>query len=265
MSKAENNTTPVELSDTAISRVAVKAPPFWDSDAELWFHMLESQFFISGIKDELTKFHIVIASLDAKILSCCRDLVHSVPNEKAYSVLKSRILEYFAKSEQSKLNLLLHDLTLGDKKPSQLLNEMLALSGSSFAEEVLKNLWFQRLPNNMQQILSACKDSLKDLAVIADKVNEISGCSTVLASVNTEISASNIETLRAEISSLKLEVQRLSRTRDRNTRSYRSKSRSGNRSLSRDGRLKYGRLCWYHKTFAKKAQKCVSPCQWQEN
>lgn len=262
--EGEKNSNETELSDTTISRVAVKAPPFWDSDAELWFHMLESQFFISGIKDELTKFHIVIASLDAKILSCCRDLVHSVPNEKAYSVLKSRILEYFAKSEQSKLNLLLHDLILGDKKPSQLLNEMLALAGSSFNEEVLKNLWFQRLPNNIQQILSACKDSLKDLAVIADKINEVSGCNTMLANVSSDTSTSNIETLRAEISSLKLEVQRLSRTQNKNISSYRNRSRSRNRSLSRD-KLKHGRLCWYHKTFAGKAQKCVSPCQWQEN
>lgn len=262
MSKSENSE--IEVSDTGISRVAVKAPPFWDSDAELWFNMLESQFYISAIKDELTKFHIVIASLDAKILSCCRDLVHSVPRENAYSILKSRILEYFAKSEHSKLNLLLHDLTLGDKKPSQLLNEMQALAGSSFSDEILRTLWLQRLPNNMQQILSACKDSLKDLAIIADKINEVSSCTTVVSGVNDVISTSNIETLRAEISSLRLEVQRLTRNQSRSTRNTRSKSCSRNRSLSRD-KLKHGRLCWYHRIFASRAQKCIAPCQWKEN
>lgn len=259
-----NNSAEIEVSDTAVSRVAVKAPPFWDSDADLWFHMLESQFFTAGIKDELTKFHIVVASLDAKILSCCRDLVQTVPTEKPYAVLKARILEHFAKSENSKLNLLLHDLTLGDKKPSQLLNEMLALAGSSFSDDVLKNLWLQRLPSNMQQILSACKDCLKDLAVIADRVNEVSGCNTVVASVKDENSESCIETLRTEISALRLEVQRLSRTRNRNNRSYRSNSRSVNRRFS-NSKLMQGKLCWYHKTFSERAKKCISPCQWQEN
>lgn len=251
------------LGNTEISRVAFKAPIFWDSDPELWFQQVESQFFIAGIKEDSTKFHSIVASLDVKILNCCRDLIRSPPKENAYSALKTRVLEYFAQSENSRLKLLLHDLTLGDKKPSQLLNDMQSLANNSMSDEVLRTLWLQRLPNQMQLILSACKDSLKDLAIIADKINEVSGCVSVAASL-TDSADLSIKSLHSEISSLKLEVQRLARSRDRQNSRNRRRSRSQNRrSFSKN--LQQGKLCWYHKRFADKASKCISPCQWSEN
>ncbi|GFW54360.1 transposon Ty3-I Gag-Pol polyprotein [Trichonephila clavipes] len=100
--------------ESQLSRIAFKAPPFWESDPELWFFQVESQFLLAGISNDSTKFHAVIAALNSNILSCIRDLVKNPPKESAYSPP----LQYFSQSDASRLNLLLHDLQLGDKRPS---------------------------------------------------------------------------------------------------------------------------------------------------
>lgn len=42
------------------------------------------------------------------------------------------------------------------------------LAGNGLSEDGLKSLWLQRLPSNGQVVLSASKDGLADLAVMAE-------------------------------------------------------------------------------------------------
>lgn len=65
------------------------------------------------------------------------------------------------------------DITLGDMKPSQLLNEMRRLGDTAVPSEILKTLWLQRLPPHVQSILATSWDSLENLAVMADKITDI--------------------------------------------------------------------------------------------
>ncbi|GBN75781.1 hypothetical protein AVEN_271827-1 [Araneus ventricosus] len=128
-----------------IARVAFKPPPLWRNNVELWFSQIESQFLISGISQEETKFHHVIAILEEDILSCVSDLVRCKPNDNPYTQLKNRLTQ-LADSESVRLRHLLSDMQLGDKKPSQLLHEMQDLSLGKIEGSVLRMLWFQRLP-----------------------------------------------------------------------------------------------------------------------
>ena len=52
---------------------------------------------------------------------------------------------------------------------------MQILAENKISEEVLKQLWLQRLPIHMYQILSISKDKLSDLSQIADTICEVSG------------------------------------------------------------------------------------------
>ncbi|GBO33825.1 hypothetical protein AVEN_203371-1 [Araneus ventricosus] len=58
---------------------------------------------------------------------------------------------------------------------------MKSLASYKISAQLLRTLWLQRLPIQMQQILSACKNELSDLASIAGKVHEVSGFSEVNA------------------------------------------------------------------------------------
>ncbi|GBN84286.1 hypothetical protein AVEN_36067-1 [Araneus ventricosus] len=126
-----------------IARVAFKPPPLWRNNVELWFSQRESQFLISGISQEETKFHHVVAVLEEDILSCVSDLIRCRPNDNPYTQLKNRLIAQLADSESVRLRNLLSDMQLGDKKPSRLLHEMQDLSLGKIEESVMRMLWFQ--------------------------------------------------------------------------------------------------------------------------
>ncbi|GBL77730.1 hypothetical protein AVEN_152946-1 [Araneus ventricosus] len=158
--------------DSQLSRIAFKAPVFWEHDAELWFFQVESQFAIAGISNDSTKFHAVVAALNSNVLSCVRDIVRNPALENAYIALKDRVLQHSAQSSSARLNLLLKDLQFGDKRPSYLLSEMRNLAPAKMEDDILQTLWLQRLPANPQQILSVCKASLDELAQIGNQSNQ---------------------------------------------------------------------------------------------
>lgn len=247
-----------------VCRLAFKAPVFWNDDPALWFAHVESQFVVAGISVDSTKFHAVVAALDCKVLKCVRDIIVKPPPEKAYEVLKERVLNFYERSEGSKLSLLLNDLHLGDQRPSQLLCEMESLNGGRLNETALRALWMQRLPLNVQQILSVCTDEnlvLSKLAKIADRVCESARADPGVSRVED---VSSVDSLRADIVELKNAFKNLSsevgsrdfRERKNSGKFFRPRSRSGSRS--RD-------LCWYHNRFGERAVKCVPPCKWQGN
>ncbi|GBO22350.1 Transposon Ty3-I Gag-Pol polyprotein [Araneus ventricosus] len=190
-----------------IARVAFKPPPLWRNNVELWFSQIESQFLISGISQEETKFHHVVAILEEDILSYVSDLVICRPNANPYTQLKNRLISQLADSESVSLRNLLSDTQLGDKKPSRLLHEMQDLSLGKIEESVMRMLWFQRLPITTQQILSASTDKLASLALTADKIAEVSGVRTCLNSV--EVESARLNGLEAQISELTSTVQQV--------------------------------------------------------
>ncbi|GBO30590.1 Retrovirus-related Pol polyprotein from transposon 297, partial [Araneus ventricosus] len=240
-----------------IARVAFKPPPLWRNNVELWFSQIKSQFLISGISQEETKFHHVVAVLEEDVLSYVSDLVGCKPNDNPYTQLKNRLITQLADSESVRLRNLLSDMQLGDKKPSQLLHEMQDLSMGKIEESVMRMLWFQRLPITTQQILSASTDKLASLALAADKIAEVSGVGTCVNSV--EVESARLNRLEAQISELTFAVQQIQSNykRFRNAsphRRYRTRFSSRNSSF-----------CWYHSKFGKKAHKCVAPCDFSEN
>lgn len=253
--------------DTAyatVSRVAFKAPIFWENDPELWFYQVESQFVMADIKVDSTKFHAVIAALSSNVLSCIRDLIKSPPPTDAYKALKDRVLQHFARSDSSRLNLLLKDLQLGDKRPSFLLNEMRTLAPEKLDDEILQSLWLQRLPSNLQQILAVCKVPLDELAKIADKAHEVSGSSSAIAAVESR--DSELQTIKEELAELKSLIKKLSINQSPSRGRNFSRGRSGNRYRSKSGPKTASKdFCWYHQRFGNKATKCVKPCTWTEN
>ncbi|GBN95159.1 hypothetical protein AVEN_64429-1 [Araneus ventricosus] len=192
---------------------------------------------------------MVVAALDSKILSYVSDIVRNPPADSKYDALKTRILNHFSQSQGTKLLVLLKDLQLGDKKPSQWLQEMRNLAAEKVSEDVLRTIWMQRLPTSMQQILSVSNGNLDGLSLIADKVNEISHFDTVVNSVASDNSV--IQSFRDKISELR---KRISLPRFRQSSSVKhehSKSRVRSVSNSRKPQLK--RVCWYHRRFAQKA------------
>lgn len=276
MSNEQNSGTSASgVNETAeqlsISRVAVKPPPFWRNRPDLWFKQLESNFLLSNITKDSTKYHYVVAALDCDILEQVSTIITSPPEQDKYAAIKEALIRVFAVSEEQNLRKLLTEVELGDRKPSQLLRQMSDLAGGKVGSDLLKSLWLQRLPEFVRAILAVSKDDLHQLAAMADRIIEVQQSPGVIGAVSNPQIIRNqvtcddppvasdlrhlISSLTNQVTELRLEVEQLRRP-TRNRSSFRTRSRSNSRSASNER----ASLCWYHEQFGRRATKCRSPC-----
>ncbi|CAB0032711.1 unnamed protein product [Trichogramma brassicae] len=119
----------------AIHRVAVKFPAFWSDRPSLWFTQADSQFVLSDIT--------------SKRLSA---------------------------SEEQRVRQLISEEELSDRKPSQFLRHLHSLAANTILQDnLLQQLWLQRLPSHVRAILASQAElALDKLADLADKIVEVS-------------------------------------------------------------------------------------------
>ncbi|XP_039303210.1 uncharacterized protein LOC120357244 [Solenopsis invicta] len=111
---------------------------------------MEAQFLTANITVDDMKYNYVIQCLDEACLAEVSDIVLNPPATDKYHALKDRLIKSFADSAEKKLRRLLNEIDLGDRRPSQLFRQMRDLAQSGVSEEVLKSLWLQRLPQQVQ-------------------------------------------------------------------------------------------------------------------
>ncbi|GBL84738.1 hypothetical protein AVEN_38240-1 [Araneus ventricosus] len=195
-------------SSTDVSAVAIKTPAFWSDKPELRFAQLESQFALGNISVDSTKFYYVIAALNSDDLTCVSDLVLNPPQTDSYNSLKTRLIAQNADSESVRLKKLLSGMELGDKKPSTLLYAMKSLASDGISPELLKSLWMQRLPIQIQQILSVSGDNLQALSKMADIIFEISK-DDLVASVSDNFQSPDVNKFENRLAAIENRLSRL--------------------------------------------------------
>jgi ElaB/YqjD/DUF883 family membrane-anchored ribosome-binding protein len=241
---------------------ALKIPPFWPQDPEVWFATVEAQFSIKKITSDRTKFDYLVGALQPEVATEVRDILLNPPGTDKYGGLKTAIINRTTASQQKRIQQLLLAEELGDRTPTQLLRQMRQLAGTDAAvtDEILRTLWMQRLPTNVQMVIASQQTlTLDKLAELADKIMEVA--QPVVRS-KSEQSNQEVNLLRQEIEVLRRQLQQKS---DGSSSRVRNRSQSpahGRRSASRDRQYtsKDGPVCWYHVKFGKRAQKCKQPC-----
>jgi DNA primase len=159
----------------SVNRVAVKLPPFWAERPSLWFSQVDSQFAISGITSEETKFNYVVAQLDTRYAAEVEDIITTPPPTERYKHLRTKLVERLSISEEQRVRQLINEEELGDRKPSQFLRHLRSLAGTTTLQDnILRQLWLRRLPSHAQAILTAQSElPLEKVAELADKIVEV--------------------------------------------------------------------------------------------
>ncbi len=149
--------------------VSLKLPTFWTSQPEVWFAQAEAQFNLCGITADDTKYLYVLAALDQSTATRLLDLIARPPTDEKYKTLKDRLIETFGLSKRERASRLLHFRTLGDSKPSALMDEMLALLGDHPPCLLFEQLFLERLPEDIRiQLVDSKIDDCRQLAQRAD-------------------------------------------------------------------------------------------------
>ncbi|BHF82688.1 hypothetical protein SprV_0802582700 [Sparganum proliferum] len=159
------------VSPPSASHVSIKLPPFWPRNVELWIARCEAEFDACNITRQETMFNHLQRSLPDEYAEELCDLLIHRPSEQPYDKLKEALVKRVAMTEERRLRQLLTGEELGDRKPSQLLRRMQQLVGErKFEASILRQLFLQRLPLDVQTVLAVSQGSIEELAELADKV-----------------------------------------------------------------------------------------------
>lgn len=270
--------TPENQGETC--RVGVRPPPFWPEEPALWFAQMEGQFILSNVTADATKFYQVIAQLDHRYAKEVKEIITNPPATNKYETLKKELINRLSASRQLKLNQLLRNEELGDRKPSQFLRHLRDLAGSDVTDEFLKTIWTGRLPTNIQTVVASQPElKLESLADIADKVYEIAPmgppqvASASAGAHSPYVTSAQFDEMAKQISELSMQVAKLTSRQDVSGRVAAHFPRSRSLSRSKRGRSQPRSRapqpppdhphCWYHFTFGARANRCQSPCSWE--
>lgn len=238
---------------TIVNRVTVKVPPFWNENPNVWFSQVEAQFTLAGVTTDISKFNIVVAAIESRVLAQIADAVTNPPEQDKFLNLKKQLLERFGSSEQENIQRLLSGMELGDQRPSQLLNEMKHLGGKNVTEQILQTLWMKQLPTQVNAILQATTETdLSKKAALADRIMEVTR-SNVIAQTSTSTVSTG---LQDQINQLTIQVQALLSEKHSRSRPRERSRRRSNSTRSTEGES----VCYYHRRFGKDARTCRSPC-----
>lgn len=210
--------------------VTVKLPGFWCSGSAAWFFQAEAQFALRGITVDDTKYYHVVSALDASTAMRAASVLQDPPADAKYQALKDFLLGAFEPTEAERGERLLAVVDLGDRKPSELADHILALNGAASQHFLLRSLFLRAMPAAVRNAISTSplKD-LRQLALEADKV-AATCAGPSFAGASTEQFPTDPEALAVGAA-------------DRKSR----------------------RLCRYHQRFGRSAKRCCSPCDWTTN
>ena len=219
-----------------VNATAVKLPQFWQGNPEVWFKQIESVFTTRNpaITTQQTKFDYVIQALDNNTAEKVQSLILNPPDQP-YDKLKAALIAAFGKSQAEKDQELLNLNGLGDRKPSELLQHMNNLNADP--KTLFKALFLAQLPPDVRRILAtSAKTDIGELAIEADRINEVSRLSNDL-----QVNATN-------------PFQR-----------HRQQTIPQNGmgpavTFSGTWKIVPG-LCKYHSKFGERANKCTPPCK----
>lgn len=256
-----------------INTTRVKLPDFVEEYTDLWFWQVEAAFDAAGISADKKKYNTIIGQLPTRVMYKLADLRTNPPElGSMYTTLKTRIIDEFADTTQTKITKLLGDIAIGDRKPSQLLADMRSKAANTpVTDELLKSLWMRNLPEQIRVIISSTPDmTLTQASTIADRVYEATrnqAASVLVNAVNnppTKSSESPIEHLQQQINELLRLVKSNQQSRSRSqNRSQPQRSstpaRSGETNAGHDSSQRYD-TCWWHWKFGAEARKCKEPC-----
>ena len=237
-----------------IATVSPKLPDFWPHAAAVWISQIEAQFRVAGITRSQTKYDLAVQRLGEATAVRLQDLLISPPADP-YEALVKRLTAGFAKSTFERLSDFNALPALGDRRPSELLDTVLAsLAGidhDSCSCPHVQYAFLSRLPVQLRSNLTGL--SFADMRVVAEKADE--AWSTIGA-----ISAA-ASVLTVEEPSPSLPADLVAAVRDAPRGPPRQQQPQQPRQQQRQTR----QLCWYHNNFGNRARRCNEPCDWSGN
>ena len=146
-------------------------PPYTNENVSHWLKLVDYSFFTYKITSNEQKVFLLYRALPTELQYELGHVLES-PNDQTYELLKAEITKITALPAQRRLEKLLNEAELGDRKPSVFLMHLKQLAGNNVGDNSLvRTIFLNRLPGTISQILAPMStSSLEDLAKSADQI-----------------------------------------------------------------------------------------------
>ena len=233
----------------AVNNVAVKLPEFWVADPDMWFMQAEAAFRTARINQSRTKFDHVLMRLPAAVSTALRSTITAAVNEAVenpYEQLRTKLLAIYGKTRWQRAFALLDHPDLGDRRPSALMSDMVALLPEDAQPNTLfLALFLRRLPPSLRDHLAAADlDTADEMAELADKLWD----------------ARNSQSISAVADSVAA-VRPFSPSRSGRSPDRRPQQQQHHRQ-STPHRGRDSSWCRNHRRFGDKTKNCTAPCSY---
>ncbi|XP_036322017.1 uncharacterized protein LOC118736018 [Rhagoletis pomonella] len=240
---------------TLLATRAVKLPPFWKDNCALWFVQVEAALEIAQIRSDISQYRYVLVHLDETTLPFVADIITSPPVDGKFLALKTRLLNTFEESGESKLRRLLHNTEFTDGKPSHYLLRLKSLAAGMVTENILRTIFLEQMPQNVRSILAVNDTSgLDHLAVQADKIFEVQNRIMFVSAKTVNDAVTGTESPKTPsfgMDELSAQLQALTTAVNKN-------NNDRAKEVTKD-------VCYYHTRFGAQAKKCRQPCSFRKN
>ena len=232
---------------TELNAVATRLPDFAPNEPITWFRRTETRFRLRRITNEITKADYVLEALPETVFQRIGPWLDQQAEEVAYSDLKNHLLKEFSltNAERAKRILEMPSQPMGDRKPSQVWNEICTLSRLPQVDETTKQhkevdlkkeIWLQTLPCNIRASMHDTDQSVETLTKLADEL-----AASQKAARFQSVLTSQIEDDTPD---------HIAQVRSKTPKTF------FNATLDKEG------ICSYHKKFKESARKCIDGCKW---
>ena len=264
-----------KIQDLSLQAATVaKIPPFETLDPEFWFQQCESQFIISKIIDDQTKYHYIVAHLPLKISRLVRDVIKHKYTANLYKELKQAVIDRLSTHAAARVNALLEDTRMQPGElPSHFYRRMMELAATDVSFNVVFSRFISLLPSNISDsiqseantVLANFKEAQKiddkRVAAILDTADAIasrSGKQVAAAHKKATRPRQQVASTRQPSSPRYQNNQQRSNSRPQQQQQRRSTSQ---RPPSRppQQRRPFSWFCFNHARFGDNTRKCAEP------
>lgn len=270
MADAQPNAAAAPAAVAAPSRF-FKLPDFWTASPAAWFGVAEAQFLLRNITAQRDKFSLVVAVLPE---ASARRVAHllAAPGDDCFNDLRTALLAAHQLTSFQKAEKLLSSEPLGDRRPSELLAEMLELvTPGDERTNLFALIFLRRLPAAVRLLLT--EDDHNDVRALAEKADRCAASMhrqlAPIAAVapdeegyDSEQDSGTIAAVGPSRSSNQQRQKGKGRARDR--KPPRQQQQPAPNTPSALAQQASG-LCYKHFKFGDQAHGCNKPCSWQGN
>ncbi|XP_073997879.1 uncharacterized protein [Rhodnius prolixus] len=252
-------------------------PPFTAEHVETWLEQFDNAMNLGAVQDDPKKYAYL---LPTDVMTQAAGAIRTTTGGK-YLAMRSYLITRYGVSSEQRLDRLFAEGELGDRRPTQLLDDLQRLaSGTEVGAPVIRRLWLQRLPTNLRTIVVSHSAPLEELAVIADRVLTAQQPSYAAPTNMPPVMApvdGVPETLNPEEQGATAQYG-LAQAEVAHVRTYISQRKnSANAARITELEMQIKQLsdqlhtlnaretptCYYHARFGARAQKCKPPCQFR--